>query len=95
MALDPQMSVFLAVGRHEYQKGYATLLEAWPAHAKGWHYRGLSGFSAGLKNAYLGIDPTEDFLGSIQDFSKAIDLAPELLESLDYRGMAKWSVASS
>jgi glycosyltransferase involved in cell wall biosynthesis len=31
MGLDPQAPVFLAVGRHEYQKGHATLLEAWPA----------------------------------------------------------------
>jgi len=31
MGLDPQTPVFLTVGRHEYQKGHATLLEAWPA----------------------------------------------------------------
>jgi glycosyltransferase involved in cell wall biosynthesis len=31
MELGPRVPVFLAVGRHEYQKGHATLLEAWPA----------------------------------------------------------------
>jgi glycosyltransferase involved in cell wall biosynthesis len=31
MELGPHASVFLTVGRHEYQKGHATLLEAWPA----------------------------------------------------------------
>ncbi len=31
IGLDPQAPVFLTVGRHEYQKGHATLLEAWPA----------------------------------------------------------------
>ena len=31
MDLDLQAPVFLAVGRHEFQKGHATLLDAWPA----------------------------------------------------------------
>lgn len=31
IGLDPEAPVFLTVGRHEYQKGHATLLEAWPA----------------------------------------------------------------
>jgi glycosyltransferase involved in cell wall biosynthesis len=30
MGLEPQAPVFLAVGRHEYQKGHATILDAWP-----------------------------------------------------------------
>ena len=31
LSLDPSAPVFLTVGRLEYQKGHATLLEAWPA----------------------------------------------------------------
>ena len=30
LGLELQSPVFLAVGRHEYQKGHATLLDAWP-----------------------------------------------------------------